>query len=156
MRRFVSLCCAVVVIGCGGGTDDTDMAADTSAMAEPPAPAGITLADVAGTWNVQVMPEVGDSVVASYTLVADADSSWNMVFTGRTDTIQVRVVSVAGDSIVTLAGPFKSAVRPGVTVTSEGVMRLQSGMLMGMTTAHYTVTTADSVLRFRSHGTRAN
>ena len=47
MRRFASCGIAVVLIGCGKPADKP--ADDT--MGE--APAGISLADVAGTWNVR-------------------------------------------------------------------------------------------------------
>jgi hypothetical protein len=41
--------------------------------------------------------------------------------------VPVRVVAVAGDSIVTDAGPYQSFVRKGVRVTTRTVSRLQSG-----------------------------
>jgi hypothetical protein len=42
-----------------------------------------------------------------------------------------------------------------VTVTTNGVFRLQNGNLVGTNTAHYNVKTADSVLVLTTTGTRA-
>jgi hypothetical protein len=43
-----------------------------------------------------------------------------------------------------------------VQVWTHGVSRLQNGMLTGTTTAHYSVTTPDSVRVLRTMGMRAN
>src|SRR5687768_1978074 len=119
MRGFACICCVAVLIGCAGDTDEADPAAgDTAAMAPAPAtPAAgtISLADVAGTWNVRGMPEGSDSTF-TYQLIADTDSTWGIKFPDRPDTVAVRVVSIAGDSIVTEAGPYPSTLRRGVQV----------------------------------------
>jgi hypothetical protein len=117
------------------------------------APAGITLADVSGTWNVRVMPENADTVITSYTLNA-TDSTWTINFPNR-EPIPVQILAVEGDSIVTSAGPFLSAVRSNVMVTTESVNRLQNDQLVSRTVAHYAVTTPDSVAVLRTEGTRA-
>jgi hypothetical protein len=129
------------------------MAPDSAAMAPAP-PAGISLADVAGSWNVRVMPTDRDTVVATYVLSA-VDSTWTITFPGR-DPIPMHIVAVDGDSIVTHAGPFQSAVRSGNVMTeANSVVRLQNGMLIGSVVAHYKVTTPDSVATYRTEGTRA-
>jgi hypothetical protein len=64
-------------------------------------------------------------------------------------------VTVDGDSIMDVAGPYSSVLRKGVQVTTNGVMRLQNGSLVGSNTAHYNVKTADSVLTLNTTGTRA-
>ena len=51
--------------------------------------------------------------------------------------VPVRVVAVAGDSIVTDAGPYESFVRKGVRVTTRTVSRLESGKLVGTIEARY-------------------
>ena len=153
MRRFVYLCLAVAVAGCGGASDQASTTTDSAAAAVA-APPGISLADVAGTWNVQVMPMNSDSVLLTYQLTATADQNgWSIKFPDRPDPVPVQVVSVAGDSIVTHAGPYPSALRKGVTVTTDAVSRLQGGMMMGTSTAHYSAG-PDSVLQVRTHGTK--
>jgi hypothetical protein len=133
-----------------------DATADTTAApAAAPAPA-IALADVAGKWAVRLMPESGDSTLAKYEIVATGDSSgWTLNFPKRKP-IPIRVVAVAGDSIVGEAGPFESVLRKGVKVTvSRSVYRLQDGKLVGATTAHYATSGPDSVAHLRFEATRA-
>jgi hypothetical protein len=129
---------------------------DTTAAA-PEAPAGpapIALADVAGKWSVRVMPESGDSTLLTYELVATADrSGWTLNFPKRPP-VPARVTA-AGDSIVTEAGPYESVLRKGAQVTTSGVMRLVDGKLVGITTAHYATSGADSVRNLRFEGIRA-
>jgi|SRR5688572_6316749 len=159
MRGFVCICCVAVLVGCASDTDEADTAAgDTAGMPPTNTPATptagtISLADVAGTWNVRGMPEGSDSTF-TYQLIADADSTWGIKFTDRPDTVRVQVLSVAGDSIVTEAGPYPSTLRRGVQVRTRSVFRLQGGQLIGATVARYTTTGADSVLNIRSEGTR--
>ena len=152
MRRLASICCITALLGCGGGDDTPDVAAD-SVPAAAPAPA-LTLGDVAGTWTVQVMPEASDSVLLTYTLTATADTAgWTVKFPDRAETIPVKVLSVAGDSVVTHVGPYSSALRKGVTVESHGVARIQNGVMTGTTVATYS-TGPDSVVTLRTRGTR--
>ena len=126
------------------------------AMADAPAaaPAAVALADVAGKWDMRVMPETGDSTLVSYQLVAGADASgWTLNLPNRPP-VPARVTA-AGDSIVLEAGPFESVLRKGVQVTTQTVTRLQDGKLIGRTTAHYATSSADSVVQLRLEGTRA-
>jgi hypothetical protein len=128
------------------------MVEDTTAMA--PEPAGITLADVAGTWTVNAVSEAGDTV-PQFELVATADpSGWVLHYPDR-DPVPVRIIEVAGDSIVTEAGPYNSLLRPGTQVWTHGVWRLEGDRLMGTTTAHFQTTDPDSVITVRSEATRA-
>ncbi|MGQ0537315.1 MAG: hypothetical protein ACT4R6_00075 [Gemmatimonadaceae bacterium] len=116
-------------------------------------PASISLADVAGTWTMRIMPENSDSVVATAELNATADAAgWTMILAGRPP-LPMRV-TVDGDSIMSEVGPYESVLRPGVQVTTNGVMRLEGGVLRGRTVAHYRSAGADSVVTFRSEATR--
>jgi hypothetical protein len=117
------------------------------------APAGVSIADFAGTWSVRAMPEVGDSTLVTYDLMATADTTSWMMHLPNGEMAPVRIISVAGDSVVTQAGPYKSALRQGVTVTVDAVNRLQGGQLMGTFVAHYSAG-PDSVLRGRIVGTK--
>ncbi len=154
MRRLPCVCLAAALLGCGGSSDQANTAADSAALA--PAPAGIALADLAGIWSVQVMPENSDSVLLTYQLTATADpAGWSMKLPDRADPIPLQIVAVQGDSIVVHAGPYSSALRQGVTVSTDGVSRLQNGMMVGRTTAHYSAG-PDSVITLRTQGTRVH
>ena len=131
------------------------MESTAAAPEAPAAPAPIALADIAGKWSVRTMAETGDSVLVSYELVASSDTSgWSLNFPKRKP-IPMRVVAVAGDSVVTEAGPFESALRKGIQVSVHSVTRLQDGKMVGTTVAHYATTGADSVRKLRFEGTRA-
>ena len=158
MPRFAFLCCAAVIVGCTKSEDraaDDQTAMDT-AMAAPEAPAAsatMSLADVAGKWKVRSTDEAGGNVVETG-LVATADTSgWTMTAPNRKP-IPVRVVGVAGDSIVTEAGPFESFIRKGVQVTTRTVYRLQDGKLVGTVEARYATKAGDSVAHRPTEGTR--
>ena len=152
MRFFVSLCCAAVVAGCS--KPDAPPAQDTTAVAAP-APAPISLAEVAGKWTIRTMAENSDSVLVTSEMTATADTSgWMTMIPGR-PAMATRVIEVAGDSITTEFGPFESVLRPGVQVTTRSVMRLRDGKLVGYLMARYATTGADSVARLRLEATRA-
>lgn len=157
MRRLAMLIAVTLVVGCAKKEDEANVPADTARMAPAPAaPAALSLADVKGTWNVKVMPEGKDTVLTTYQLWASEDTTaWKMKFDNRADTIQVHVLNVAGDSIVMHVGPYKSALRKNVMVTTHSVVRMQDGKLMGKSVAHYAVSTPDSVVNIRTEATRA-
>jgi len=148
MRRLSLVVAAVALAACG---PKEQPAADTSAAAAPPP--GISLSDVAGTWTAKVMRMDSDSVILTYELVASADpTAWTITFPNRPP-VALRAMA-DGDSIVTDAGPYESALRKGVQVTTHGVFRLVNGELVGQTTAHYDVKTADSVVTLRTVATK--
>jgi hypothetical protein len=115
----------------------------------------VNLADVSGKWNMRSVPTSGtDTSATTYVLTAtNTTSGWTIKFPNRA-AVPVRV-TVEADSIVTTSGPYESVRRKGVQVTTNGVMRLQNGSLVGTTTAHYRVKTADSVLVLTTSGTRS-
>lgn len=154
-RRNIVAAFAVLQIACAGeetGEGEEPATMDTTAVA--PEPPGISLADVSGTWIVNATAETGQTV-PQFELVATADrSGWEIHFPDR-EPVLMRVVEIAGDSIVTEAGPYESVLRPGVQVTTHAVYRLEGDRLIGTTTAHYQTTEPDSVVTVRSEGTRA-
>ena len=155
MRRLMLGCCAIALVGCSKPKEEPPMESTAAAPEAPAAPAPIALADIAGKWSVRTMAETGDSVLVSYELVASSDTSgWSLNFPKRKP-IPMRVVAVAGDSIVTEAGPFESALRKGIKVSVQSVTRLQDGKMVGTTVAHYATTGADSVRNLGFEGTRA-
>jgi hypothetical protein len=153
MRRAFLLLGVVALAGCAKAADRPAVDTTTVAPPPPPPPPSIALSDVAGKWKVEVKPETGDSVVATYELVATADTSgWQMVLPkGQKVPMQV---AVSGDSLLVSTGQFASMVRKGKKVSSTGVMRLQGGRLVGHTTGHYVGAGADSVANYRIEGTR--
>lgn len=155
MRQASMLFVAVAsLVACARGEQAADTAGTTSAAATPAAPAALNLADVAGVWTVRGMNMAGDSTLVTYEVDAKADTSgWTMTFPGR-PAIPVRVVGVAGDSVMIEVGPYQSALRRGVNVRTTGAFRLQDGMLIGHSTSRYDTRGADSVLMVRSEGTR--
>jgi hypothetical protein len=103
---------------------------------------------------MKTMTEKGDSTLLTFTMTATSDTAgWSITFAGRAP-IPGRVLSVAGDSLVLHAGPYESALRKGVQVVSHTILHFQDGKLVGTTTGHYSVKTADSVRTFRMEGTR--
>ena len=161
MRRshicFALCCCAALVAACGkSDTEAADTAAaDTTAAAAPAAPAPLSLSQIAGRWNARSVPETGDTTPTTFLLNATADTTgWTITFPRR-QPIRTRVVAVEGDSIVTETGPYESARRKGVRVTTRVVWRLEGDRLVGSTIARYVTTGPDSVLRLRSEATRA-
>ena len=154
MRVLTSCWIALVLVGCGRGAEKPEEAAVGEAAPMEEAPATISLADVAGTWNVRSTVEGSEETVVTYDLVATGDrTGWSIKFPNR-EPIPLQVVAVEGDSVVTEAGPFESALRKGVQVRTHVVSRLQDGKLVGTTVARYDVTTADSVARLTFEGTR--
>jgi hypothetical protein len=160
----VYCCTAVAIVGCAK-TDSKPAATDSAAGAvapagapaaavAPAAPAAIVLADIAGKWNVVAIPTTGDTTPTKFVLDIVA-SPQGITQTYANGQVVKPTVVVAGDSIVTDAGPYPSVRRKGVKVTTHGVMRKEGDKLVGTTTAHYLTKGADSVLTLRSEATRA-
>jgi hypothetical protein len=158
MRRLGACCCVAVLIACGKPKDQP--AADTASAAAPAAepmaaaPAPISLADVAGKWTMHTMAADADTVLVTYELNAKSDTSgWTLNFPKRKP-VPMRV-QVSGDSLITEAGPYESVLRKGIQVSTNSVLRLQDGKLVGTTVAHYATSGADTVRQLRTEGTKA-
>lgn len=154
MRRIAMLGCALLVAACN--TRDAPPAADTATVvAAHAAPAAMSLADLAGKWNFRVMGMDNDSTLTTHVLTASADpAGWSFLQPNGTS-VPVRDVTVAGDSITSVAGPFASGVRAGMRVSElRTTYRLKDGKLVGVTTARYETTGPDSVRQFRLEGTK--
>ena len=156
MRRLAVVIITALAVACAQQDEEANVVPDTTRMLPAPATPGFSLADVAGSWNFEVRPLDKDSVVAAYQLWATADTSgWKMKFDDRNDTMKVHVMPVAGDSIVTHFGPYSSRLRSNVQVQTETVYRRQGDRLVANITAHYSVSTPDSLVYLRAEGTRA-
>lgn len=117
--------------------------------------ATLSLADVAGRWNVRAVPETGQAVTTWFVLNASADTTgWTVRYAPNREPIPVRVIAVAGDSLVLESAPYLSARRPGLKAVSRDVYRLVGSRLVGYSVGRY-LTTPEVVLRLRLEGTRA-
>jgi len=157
MRTFAVLCCAAVLAGCTKSQDravEEGTARDTAALETPAASATISLTDVAGKWKIRSTDEAGGNVVETELLATADTSGWTLTGPNRKP-IPVRVIAVAGDSIVTEAGPYESFLRKGVQVRTRAVNRLQDGKLVGTIEARFARGGRDSVAHRLSEGTRA-
>lgn len=160
MRRpsfFGIACCAAMLGGCSGsGTKTADTA---KGEVIPSATSGTTLslAAVAGRWNVRAVPETGDTTTKTFVLNATADSTgWTIIYAPNREPLPVRVIAVAGDSLVIETGPYQSGRRPGMQAMSHDVYRMIGDRLVGYGVGRYVTRTGpDSVLRLRLEGTRA-
>lgn len=140
MRYPALLCCAALAAACAKADTSADSVAvvDTAMPAAATEQAVMSLDRVAGKWNVRITSaETGDSTLTSYVLDAKADTAgWTFQFpTG--DPIAMRVVSMAGDSLVTEAGPFDSRLQDNVKVSSTVTWRLRDGKLVGSVLSRY-------------------
>lgn len=155
MQKALRLCLVIVgalfLPGCESEPAEEasdELAPDTVAVAST-----ISLADIAGTWDMRTVPVTGADTTATISQVVVTADSWTLLLADR-DPI-VGVVTTSGDSIMVDAGPFESVRRAGVTVTTDGVYRLDGDRLVGTVTARYSTTDGDSVLVLRAEGTRA-
>lgn len=158
LRVAIAASAALVLIGCEkkeeSAKDTATAAAATPAPAAAPTPAPISLADVAGKWQVRSVPEAGtDTTATTYVLTATADTTgWQITFPSG---VKVPIhVTVSGDSVIEKTGTFPSQRRKGVKVMTEGSFKLQNGKMVGTTIAHYSKPGADSVLRLHTEGTK--
>ena len=154
VSRFALL---LALVGCGTKEKAPEaMPAAQPAVAPAPAPApppAFSLADAAGKWTYVAKTPTGDTVLVTAELNATADAAgWTIAFPGRKPIPMT--VTVSGDSAMTKAGPYPSVLRKGVTVTTEGVVRMSGGKMVGTSTAHYSVKTADSVRALVIEATR--
>jgi hypothetical protein len=118
----------------------------------PVTPALLTAADLAGAWNYEVRPMDSDSVITTGQSVFDGATVTQTATGGEPAT---GTVNISGNEISTSVGPYASALRPGVMVTTTGTYRMENGQIVGNVTARYQgVTTADSVLQLRVVMTR--
>jgi hypothetical protein len=155
--RYTALCLALLAAACSKAADKAPDTAATAAMtpAPPPPPPPLSLASVAGKWNMVSKPTTGtDTSSTMATLNATADTTgWTLTLKDRPPVkLHVRA---DGDSLMITSETYNSVRRKGVKVFTSGVHRMQGDKLVGTTTAHYSTKTPDSVLVLTSESTKA-
>lgn len=146
MRVTPAVLVAALLIACAPAEEAPEV------VEAPPAPAGPTLADFAGTWQNSAMLEGQTAPVISTTSGTAAGTDWTMTFEGRPPvTLQP---SVVGDSLILVSAEYESVLRPGVMVTTRTAAVLQNGALAGNLTATYRTPQGEQVVRGTINGTR--
>ncbi|CAN5763692.1 hypothetical protein BH20GEM1_BH20GEM1_18330 [soil metagenome] len=150
MRSCLLLAAGLVLFGCESepAEETTELPADTAAAGPT-----ISLADIAGTWNMRYVPESGDTTAVTNSRIEVTPDGWTLYLAGR-DPVE-GAVTTSGDSILVVEGPYESVRRDGTIVTTHSVHRLEGDRLVGTVVARYPTGAADSVLVLRSEGTRA-
>jgi len=150
VTRRLGVLVGLAAIAACGGSGESPPPMDEAAPVAPT----ISLADLAGTWAGVAMNEAGDSTLVEFELMAtDAMDGWTMTFANRPDPAPGHVTLVDGDSVMVVYGPYSSALREGVMVTTETVIRLVNGMMEGTFVATYDME-GDNVTHGRIEGTR--
>ena len=111
----------------------------------------------AGQWTIQTLAPGSLAVLGSFRLSATpTPQGWSMLLPGRADPVPLHVVT-RGDSVVLRGGPYASAFRTGVSVSTKIVTRLVNGALEGSQVVRYRGGDAgpDAVRTFLLRGTRA-
>ena len=150
MRITALLGCAMLVVACS--TKETPPAADTTAIAPAPAPA-MSLASIAGAWNVLMRPEGQDTVVISYLLDTRDSTSWTFTFPDGKP-LAMRVTGMSGDTVLAESDWNASPIRKGLQARSTIKYWMQDGKLVGRHVGHYKTTGPDTVRVFEVEGTK--
>jgi hypothetical protein len=126
MRAVAPLLLVTALLACGPGG---------SPPAEEAAPAELTLADFAGTWETtSQLTGIPDPVPSTLIGSAGGDD-WTMTLEGRPG-IPLQV-SIVGDSLIAQSVEYESVLRPGVMVTVRTASAMQGDMLNGTLVATY-------------------
>lgn len=153
MRKFLILVAATVAC-----SKAETPAVDSTAMAPAAAaaPAALTVADVAGTWNGVNMGETSDSVTGRWTAVGVDDNGGTLTIEGSTEKIPFTRVLDADSMIATSTVAYTNpADAKGPKLMFRSVGRLKDGKLVG-TSANMLEGKPDSVvMRGRWEATRA-
>jgi hypothetical protein len=148
--RLIPFAAAVLLVACAG--QEKAPAADSAAVKTAGA-AAFSLADAAGKWTYVSKSEHGDTTLVTSEMTASADpAGWSIVLPNRPS--MPLKVTVSGDSVITSAGPYESVLRKGVQVTTDAVLRMKDGKLVGTGVAHYSTKGADSVRHLVIEATR--
>lgn len=153
----VALLGTLLVAGCGAENDTAleDDAASTEEGSLAASSEEASLAEFAGSWDLDVMNMAGDSLTTMILSANATGEGWTASFPGR-DALPVRVLEVDSDSVTAEMGPYSSVLRPDVQVTSRFTSHVEGDMMTGTFSAVYEGEDlgADSVLVGRTEGAR--
>jgi hypothetical protein len=137
-----------ILAACESGPPEEALETPADTVAAVPA---ISLADIEGSWNMRYVPVSGDTAVTT-SQVRVTPERWTLFLPER-DPIRAEV-TVSGDSLIVMEGPYESIRRAGTTVTMSSVYRLDGDRLVGTVAARYMTGGADTLLVMQSEGTR--
>jgi hypothetical protein len=157
MRLGILFGSLIILAGCSKSDRGTRTATADSAMTAGENPAAesptVSLADFAGKWKTRATDETG-VIRGEAVLLATADTSgWTLTFPNHKP-LAMRVIAVAGDSVITEVGPYESFLKKGAQIKSRAVNRIKDGKWVATLESHYTVAGRDSVGHLRVEGTR--
>lgn len=134
MRKL--LLAAVLITACSKAETP---AADTTAATTPPppaAPAKLTAAEVAGTWNGVSKAEGKDSVTSKWTTVRTTDTTGKLVFAGSKDSVAFTTKFDADSMIATSAAYTSPRTPKAPKVVFVSIGWLKDGKLSGKSITH--------------------
>ncbi|MFC1661353.1 hypothetical protein ACFL3S_07890 [Gemmatimonadota bacterium] len=145
----------VLLLAAGCSPADEQDAPQTEPQ-EAEAPAAMSLADFAGTWSMRATDAAGENVLIEYEMEAtDGMDGWSVTFPDR-EPIPAQILEAAGDSVVIHLGPYASALREDVNVTTVTVARIVDGQMVGYFTATYDTEGPDNILHGIQLGERSH
>lgn len=140
MRSLVAALALTALVACGGA----DEAADMPEMADDVVPAGPTLADFDGTWDLVATLE-GTPDPVPVQIEGSAAGGWTMTLPDR-EPMAVET-SLSGDSLVMESAPYESVIRDGVTVSvRNAVVMTDDGRMVGTLVATYQTAEGEEVV----------
>lgn len=145
MRRYLLV--VPFLIACGG----SEMPPADSAAA---APAGLTDADVAGTWSGTVTPDGLDSAVVHWTQVCSAGTCRITTQEAPGDTV-THTYTIAADSVVGVSAAFTdTTIVKGATIVDHWVGRVNGSQVTGTGFMTLADRPDSVVMRYRFSGSR--
>ncbi|HET6680041.1 MAG TPA: hypothetical protein VFG84_02495 [Gemmatimonadaceae bacterium] len=149
MRRVLGCLVLSTVVACAPGEEAAVVDTTAAAAVAPPA-AALTADMLVGTWSSTAKMDGSDSVVSRSTVTTSMDSTGALVssiqFEGASEAMPMRLISMAGDSIVQEFGPYhRSNVATNPMVTTTIVTRVMGDHQMGTWVAR-PVSAADPVV----------
>ena len=149
MYRVLTLVvCGILFLGCGRPAEE-QQATETEQQEVNP------LAAFAGEWTLQAMPMDGDDVLVAVGMTAtDNSDGWAMNFEHLSEPVPGQVLAVVGDSVTVSFGPYWSALRDEVMVTTRSVVAVSGDQMSGHFQAEY-ASGEPAVLHGRLQGARS-
>lgn len=150
MRRAAAILSILALIACA----KTETAKTDSAAAAP-APAALTDADFAGTWQGTLTPEGSDSVVAHWTQVCGAGTCRGTTQEAPGDTA-VATYRIDADSSIGVTGSYVDKAISTAPIIDNWVARVSGTNITGHGWAVLADKPDSVVVRYRFTGTRTS